>query len=81
MVKKLGILVLGVSFPVLFAQNPNWNQRIEQLSFTEANNDYRLGPGDLVQVDVFGVEGFGRNLRISSSGTITLPYVGSVEAA
>jgi len=61
--------------------NRNWNQRIQELSFNSASVDYRLGAGDLITVDVFGIEGFGRNLRISSTGTITLPYIGSVKAA
>ncbi|MFB3903578.1 MAG: polysaccharide biosynthesis/export family protein [Acidobacteriota bacterium] len=63
------------------SSNRNWNQRIQELSFTAASTDYRLGPGDLITVDVFGIEGFGRNLRVSSTGTITLPYIGVVEAA
>lgn len=61
--------------------NKNWNERIQQLSFNAASTDYRLGAGDLITVDVFGIEGFGRNLRVSSTGTITLPYVGAVKAA
>ena len=63
------------------SSNRNWNQRIQELSFTSGSTDYRLGAGDLITVDVFGIEGFGRNLRISSTGTITLPYVGAVKAA
>jgi polysaccharide export outer membrane protein len=61
--------------------NRNWNQRIQELSFNSGSTDYRLGAGDLITVDVFGIEGFGRNLRISSTGTITLPYVGVSKAA
>ncbi len=61
--------------------NRNWNQRIQELSFNSASTDYRLGAGDLITVDVFGIEGFGRNLRVSSTGTITLPYVGAIKAA
>jgi polysaccharide biosynthesis/export protein len=79
--KKLALLITLFCFPVLFAQNEAWNQRIQQLSFADAGGDYRLGPGDLIQVDVFGVENFRQNLRISSSGTITVPYLGNVQAA
>ena len=61
--------------------NRNWNQRIQELSFNAGSTDYRLGAGDLITVDVFGIEGFGRNLRISSTGTVTLPYVGVIQAA
>ncbi len=61
--------------------NRDWNQRIQELSFNSGSTDYRLGAGDLMTVDVFGIEGFGRNLRIGSTGTVTLPYVGAVKAA
>jgi len=61
--------------------NRNWNQRIQELSFNSGSTDYRLGAGDLITIDVFGIEGFGRNLRVSSTGTVTLPYVGVVKAA
>lgn len=81
MFRKVILLSLLFCLPVLFAQDQNWNERIQKLSFTETISDYRLGPGDLIQVDVFGVEGFGRNLRINSSGTITVPYIGAVKAA
>lgn len=42
--------------------------------------DYRLGRGDLIQISVFGVEEFKYSVRIGSSGKITLPYIGEVEA-
>ncbi|RPI26781.1 MAG: hypothetical protein EHM61_10715, partial [Acidobacteria bacterium] len=81
MVKKSAMLALMFCFSALLAQNQDWNQKIQELSFKNAGNDYRLGPGDLITVDVFGIEGFGRNLRISSSGTVTLPYLGVVQAS
>jgi polysaccharide biosynthesis/export protein len=79
--KKLTSLIILFCFPVLFAQNEAWNQRIQQLSFADAGNDYQLGPGDLIQIDVFGVENFRQNLRVSSSGTVTVPYLGTVRAS
>jgi polysaccharide biosynthesis/export protein len=62
--------------------NEHWNQRINQLSFAgQRSADYRLGPGDLVDISVFGVDDFTRQVRISSSGTITLPFLGTLEVA
>ncbi|MEN9271005.1 MAG: polysaccharide biosynthesis/export family protein [Thermostichales cyanobacterium HHBFW_bins_127] len=39
---------------------------------------YRLGPGDNVQIDVFGVPEFSGAQRILVDGTVTLPNIGSV---
>lgn len=47
----------------------------------ETNSDYRLGAGDLLEVSVFGVENFRFTRRISSSGFITLPYVGKISVS
>ena len=40
--------------------------------------DYQLGAGDLIEISVFGVQDFSFTRRVSSSGFITLPYVGKV---
>lgn len=47
---------------------------------TAGSEEYRLGTGDLIEISVFGVEDFDYSVRIGSSGTITLPSVGSVVA-
>lgn len=46
-----------------------------------APNDYRIGPQDLLKVEVFGVEAMNRSVRVNSSGQISLPLVGLVQAA
>jgi polysaccharide biosynthesis/export protein len=62
--------------------NEHWNQKINQLSFGgQGSTDYRLGPGDLIDISVFGVDDFRRQVRISSSGTVTLPFLGTLEVA
>jgi polysaccharide biosynthesis/export protein len=40
--------------------------------------DYRIGPNDLMDVDVFGVPDLRRTVRVNSSGHVTLPLVGNV---
>jgi len=46
-----------------------------------APNDYRIGPGDLLKLDVFGVEALSkRSVRVNVSGQIFLPLVGAVQA-
>ncbi len=44
-------------------------------------HDYRIGPGDLLKVNVFDVESLDRTVRVSDSGTITLPLIGTLRVA
>ncbi len=40
--------------------------------------DYRIGPEDLVEVQVFGVEQLARTLRVNSFGMISMPLIGAL---
>jgi polysaccharide export outer membrane protein len=44
-------------------------------------SDYKLAPKDQVAVTVYGQDDLTRTLRVSQSGTITLPLLGEVQAA
>ena len=47
-----------------------------------ASNDYRIGPQDLLKLDVFGVEALSkRSVRVNASGQISLPLIGTVRRA
>ena len=41
--------------------------------------DYKIAPQDIIVVDVVGEKELSREFRVSSSGTITFPYLGNVE--
>ena len=41
--------------------------------------EYRVGPGDILEVAVFEVEELGRSAAIAADGSIRLPLIGSVE--
>lgn len=43
--------------------------------------EYRLGPGDLVKLQVFQLPDLDREVRVDNAGRITLPLIGAVEAA
>ena len=43
-----------------------------------ADADYRLGPGDMLRVNVFGSPELSGEVRVSESGNITYPLVGQV---
>lgn len=40
--------------------------------------DYRIGPQDLLEVQVYGLEGLKREVRVNSHGVISLPLIGIV---
>lgn len=46
-----------------------------------ANGDYRLGPGDLLRITVFGSPELSNEARVSASGNITYPLVGQLAVA
>ncbi|MDS4058816.1 MAG: polysaccharide biosynthesis/export family protein [Candidatus Contendobacter sp.] len=46
-----------------------------------AQDDYRIGPGDLLKLEVFGVPDLGRSVRVNASGQISLPLIGAIQAS
>jgi polysaccharide biosynthesis/export protein len=55
------------------------SQKIQQLAATLAprGSDYVLGSGDLLRIDVFDVPELSREVRVSTSGYISLPLIPS----
>ena len=43
--------------------------------------DYRLGPGDLIEIAVFGVDTFRHTLRVNGSGVIKVPMLDPITVA
>ncbi len=85
---KVFLTLLVLLAQTAVAQQPSeqssttWNQKIQQLSFGGAGGqEYRLGNGDLIEINVFGVENFKQQVRVNSSGSVTFPYVGTVQVA
>lgn len=46
----------------------------------EGGSDYRLGAQDLLEISVFGLDDFDREVRVNSNGQISLPLIGSIMA-
>jgi polysaccharide export outer membrane protein len=46
----------------------------------EGVSEYRLGPQDLVEVNVFQVSDLNRTVRVNSSGQLSLPLIGVIKA-
>jgi len=41
-------------------------------------DDYRIGPSDLLEIQVFGIDNLKREVRVNSRGAISLPLIGVV---
>lgn len=89
----LAVLCLGVAGYCHALQNvppqgvsPDWNARLlEDAQAQAANNvasrqDYRIGPEDLIEISVFEVPELSRTVRVSASGDISLPLIGTMKA-
>ncbi|MBI1816472.1 MAG: polysaccharide biosynthesis/export family protein [Deltaproteobacteria bacterium] len=59
-------------------------QRLEDLrrerEAAGIGRDYHIGPGDLVEINVFDTEDLDRTVRVSGAGYVTLPLIGAIKA-
>jgi polysaccharide biosynthesis/export protein len=65
-----------------------YNKRLEQLRQSLAGSaagsdlsEYRIGAHDLLEINVFEAPELNRSLRVSASGEITMPLIGTVQSA
>jgi polysaccharide export outer membrane protein len=49
-------------------------------ALSEDGTFYHLGPGDVLQLGVFGVPDFGRRVTVNIDGSISVPFLGEVKA-
>ena len=52
----------------------------QELASGLAANEYRIGPNDLVEIHIFEASELNSKLRVSASGEITMPLLGTVQA-
>ena len=67
--------------PFTSASNPLMGRPTALGTLASLGADYRIGPNDLMDVEVFGVPDLKRTLRVNSSGQISLALIGSVVVA
>jgi polysaccharide export outer membrane protein len=48
---------------------------------SEFDEEYTISPGDILEITVFEVDEFNENVRVSSTGFVTLPLLGLVKVA
>jgi polysaccharide export outer membrane protein len=53
----------------------------EQAPAAPAASDYKIGPEDTLEIDVFQLSDLNRTAQVDSSGRILLPLIGEVQAA
>src|SRR5919109_4645571 len=51
----------------------------ESTKSTASDEDYQIGPGDLLDAKVYEAQDLSGELRVSSRGTVTYPLLGEVE--
>jgi polysaccharide biosynthesis/export protein len=73
------VISLTLAVSMLYAQEisgpaPESQEKQEQ-------KDYRLGAGDVVAISVFGMKDFDRNIPLSNSGRLHVPYLGVLSVA
>jgi polysaccharide export outer membrane protein len=73
--------------PRVQVSNPATADKVEKIFATSSvpidagnSEDYRIAPLDVVEVSVFGVPDLTRTVQVSSSGTVTLPLIKTVQA-
>jgi len=69
----IGAAVLAAGFIPLRAQEPAQDQ-----TQTQYIVEYKIGPKDLLEISVFGLNELNQTVRVSEDGKITLPLVGEV---
>ena len=53
----------------------------QQLPLIVLSKDYRVGPNDLLDIEIPDLDNFKRTVRVNAAGAISLPLVGSVLVA
>jgi len=72
-----------VAAPAIAAATPS-NADVDataSIASTADSGDYRIGPQDLLELQVFAVDALNRTVRVNSRGFISLPLIGLVRAA
>jgi polysaccharide biosynthesis/export protein len=67
--------------PLAVSPNASGDGGTRLVEATGGAGEYRLGPEDLLEIQVFGVEELSRTVRVNARGNVSLPLIGSVVAA
>jgi polysaccharide export outer membrane protein len=65
----------------------DWNRRLKKVLDSNPSapavsaREYRIGPEDVLNINIFEAQELNREVRVSAGGDISLPLIGSVRAA
>jgi polysaccharide export outer membrane protein len=62
-------------------QLPNMPANKQPMPVISLGKDYRVGPNDLIDVEVFDLDNLKRTVRVNAAGAISLPLIGAVSVA
>lgn len=78
----------GEGFPAPDLETSNdWNRRLQDrlrtLAFSPSKNesDYRIGPNDILDINIFEAPEMNREVRVSAGGEISLPLLETVDVS
>ncbi len=72
---RLPLLVAIFALFVALEGRTDENARTDEA----AEGDHKIAPLDIITIDVVGEKDLSKELRVSTSGTITFPFLGSIE--
>ena len=87
--RRLSVFLFGWTFlaTTAWAQGPDKNvstasrKTAEPATATNANTDYRIGPQDVLRIDVWKEPDISRTIPVRPDGKISLPLMNDVQAA
>jgi polysaccharide export outer membrane protein len=69
---KMSSALDATALPAMVSRPPGLTPRLS------GAKDYRIGPEDLLELQVFGVEQLSRSVRVNANGMVSLPLIGVV---
>lgn len=70
--------VAAPSQPGASANTPQQSEVFGTATAIDSRQKIRVGPGDLIEVSIYGVQDFRQETRVNASGEVDLPLIGSV---
>src|SRR5262245_28771589 len=71
-----GLALLLTAFGVVArAQSPNPVGNVQATAVSKAADNYQIGPGDVLLIEVAGEPDLKREVKVTEQGTIRLPYI------
>ncbi len=71
---------LCVILPLVFLQTSCAQPSVVSLPKVQSSQEYRLGPGDEIGIQVFGEKDLSLPVAVNSDGTISYPFLGQLRA-